>query len=84
MKRPGITQFYKLEINKILDEEYHKVPMNILNILIRRKSERNTGYDAQLPTLNQIRGYKRRYWEKGFVTHGLIKCNTHIILFNTN
>ncbi len=45
----------------MLDEEYHKLPMNILNILIRRKADGVQGYDAPVPTLLQIRGFKRRF-----------------------
>ena len=34
--------------------------MQILDILTKRKQERNEGYDQALPTITQIRGLKRR------------------------
>ncbi len=45
----------------MLNEEYQRGPMSILGILVKRKSDGEPGYDAPLPTLDQIRGFKRRF-----------------------
>jgi hypothetical protein len=62
-KITGIHYFYKSEINKLLADEAGKTPFAILKVLTKRLADRCTGYDQSfpVPTLAQIRNYKRSY-----------------------
>ena len=62
-KLPGIHYFYKSEINKLLADEAGKTPFAILKILTKRRCDKCPGYDPSfpLPTLAQIRNYRRSY-----------------------
>lgn len=57
--RPGISTFYKHEIDTLIRDEMWKQPKAILNILTKRRTDGVPGYDAPLPELRQIRNYKR-------------------------
>jgi len=57
--RPGISTFYKHEIDTLIREEMWKQPKAILKILTKRRTDGVPGYDAPLPELRQIRNYKR-------------------------
>ncbi len=60
-KISGIHYFYKEEINKLLADEAGKTPFAILKVITKRLADKCPGYDPSypLPTLAQIRNYKR-------------------------
>lgn len=62
-KRPGIHYFYKQEIDKLFSDNRHCTPFSILRTLTKRRLESCAGYDKEipLPTIEQLRNYKRRH-----------------------
>jgi len=58
-KFTGIHYFYKAEIDKLLADEAGNTPYAISKILTKRFNDKCPGYNHTLPTVPQIRNYKR-------------------------
>ena len=60
----GIPHFYKEALKALLSDEPGKGPFDLLKILTKRKADGMAGYDLTVPTLEQIRGFKRRHTKR--------------------